>query len=335
MKCYWLFSIVVAALGVPLASGKTELETLRARCAEMERQIRELEQENSKLREMNGMTAKYPVRPMPASTTEAAPAQTSRTADDTAAPKQSATATTYQVRKGDSWERVARQHGITPKALAEMNGATADSILHEGRSIKVPGGTANAAAVPADPAPRATPGRSHKVMAGDTYYAIGKKYNIPVAVLEAANPNIKATALRPGLVIRLDRPTAQTASAANTPSVPRQTPPATPQAPAPQIAPKTTPKTMPATTESPTPRLAAAATAMTEPRLTVSTPPPQTTIKSTSEVRSVPIMESITYADFARRHGTTVQRLNSLNYLNLPETTILARGAELLVPAQP
>jgi hypothetical protein len=46
-------------------------------------------------------------------------------------------------------------------------------------------------------------------------------------------------------------------------------------------------------------------------------------------------MESITYADFARRHGTTVQRLNSLNYLNLPETTILARGAELLVPAQP
>lgn len=341
MKRYWLFSIVVAALSVPLAAGKTELETLRARCAEMERQIRELEQENSKLREMNGMAAKYPVRPAPASTPAAAtkaadqespaprpaqPAAASATAHD-------ATTGAYKVRRGDSWERVARHHGTTPKALAAMNGATADSILHEGRTIKVPtsaSGAPSASSANAGTASPAPAGRTHTVVEGDTYYRIGRKYNIPVASLEAANPTIKATALRPGLVIHLDTPATTPAAAAN-PSSPPPAVASASQTPEKQVAANTAP---PATDPAPS-SPAAAATRITEPRLTVSTPAPQSSVKGSSTVKSVPIMESITYAEFAKQHGTTVQRLNALNYLNLPETTILARGAELLVPAQP
>ncbi|MCF7673957.1 MAG: hypothetical protein K9M97_01330, partial [Akkermansiaceae bacterium] len=42
-----------------------------------------------------------------------------------------------------------------------------------------------------------------------------------------------------------------------------------------------------------------------------------------------------TYGAFAAKHGTTVDRLNKLNYLDLVESTLLAKGSELYVPAQP
>jgi hypothetical protein len=43
----------------------------------------------------------------------------------------------------------------------------------------------------------------------------------------------------------------------------------------------------------------------------------------------------MTYAEFAAQHGTNVARLNELNGLDLTETTVLAKGSELYVPAQP
>ncbi len=43
----------------------------------------------------------------------------------------------------------------------------------------------------------------------------------------------------------------------------------------------------------------------------------------------------MTYGEFATKHGTDAARLNALNGLDLTTATILAKGSELYVPAQP
>ena len=43
----------------------------------------------------------------------------------------------------------------------------------------------------------------------------------------------------------------------------------------------------------------------------------------------------MTYGQFATQHGTDAERLNALNGLDLTTATILAKGSELYVPAQP
>lgn len=56
---------------------------------------------------------------------------------------------------------------------------------------------------------------------------------------------------------------------------------------------------------------------------------------ATQPIRQITIDSEITYGAFAEKHGTSVERLNALNDLNLTSTTILAKGSELFVPAQP
>ena len=43
----------------------------------------------------------------------------------------------------------------------------------------------------------------------------------------------------------------------------------------------------------------------------------------------------MTYGEFASKHGTDTERLNALNGLDLTHATVLAKGSELYVPAQP
>lgn len=63
--------------------------------------------------------------------------------------------------------------------------------------------------------------------------------------------------------------------------------------------------------------------------------PPEETSAPERKIRSVTIEEEMTYAEFAAKHGTTISRLNDLNGLDLTNATVLAKGSELYVPAQP
>ena len=53
------------------------------------------------------------------------------------------------------------------------------------------------------------------------------------------------------------------------------------------------------------------------------------------KIHSITIDGEMTYADFAAKHGTNTERLNELNGLDLANATVLAKGSELYVPAQP
>ena len=54
-----------------------------------------------------------------------------------------------------------------------------------------------------------------------------------------------------------------------------------------------------------------------------------------NKVRTLTVEEETTFEQFAAKHGTTTDRLNELNGLDLAAETVLAKGSELYVPGQP
>jgi LysM repeat protein len=148
------------------------------------------------------------------------------------------------------------------------------------------------------------------VKSGETFYSIARQHGLDASALQAANPSVRATSLRPGQTLQLaprDAASPRVASHESTPPRPAATLPPAP------------------------PRVAAAAKP--------AAPPPQEnssqTVASTPRINSVFITEETDFSAFAAAHGTSTAKLNALNGLNLNPSTVLAKGSELYVPAQP
>ena len=336
MKRHLLLTLLPLIFSTSHGFAKSDLEVLRARCAEQERQIRELEDENAKLRSLHNLSvnsARPKATPGGAAATE--PERNSESSGGTA---------TYLVKRGDSWTRIADKFDTKPATLAQLNGMKETSMIHAGQKLKVPSSNRTAAAAAASkPAPSATPapaapalnGKTHLVKKGETFSSIAKKYGVSSERLIAANPSIKPTAMRPGQTIQLS----QTAAAASPAAIAATKKPSAPAAVTP--APKATPTAKPAVQQ------AAARTTPPSPASLPSTLPaperPATAMAAASPApnptkaryRSVMIDGKTTFGEFATQHGIDVARLNELNALELVETTVLAKGSELYVPAQP
>jgi len=358
MKATLLLVAISWVCGATPLFAKSELETLRSLCAEQERQIRQLEDENAKLRSLDGLTASrtsdkvgHSALPAAASTGGSAPVA----ATASPPPAKPNGKKTYTVLANETLERVSRKVGVTPAALAGMNGLKTTSTLHEGQKLKVPGAStpASTAATPgaalvasATTAPAnasAFTGKTHKLKDDETFTSIGKKYGIPTATLIAANPDVKPSAMRPGQIINLSMPS-QTPGATAKATVPdaNEAPATAPPQDRPAARPlaaatKAPPVPDKAPTLAPAKPLAASTRAPATPSAakTSSTAPAGTTAPAKANVRLVGIDGNTTYGEFAAKHGTTVMRLNELNSLELVESTALAKGSELNVPAQP
>lgn len=62
---------------------------------------------------------------------------------------------------------------------------------------------------------------------------------------------------------------------------------------------------------------------------------PESVEKPRASDHPIRIEKEITYGEFAAQHGTTTRRLDELNGYELDPSTVLARGSELYIPAQP
>lgn len=340
MKPTLLFATLSMMCAMPQAFAASELETLRARCAEQERHIRQLENQLETLKPGSSQRS--------ATVSKTAPVETAGTAN-----------AVHIVRAGECLEGIARRAGCSAAKLAKANGLKSSAVIHPGQKLKLPGVTAQpaAAATPpvmaaSAPAPAASEGKTHKVQAGETYASISRKHRVSINSLVAANPEVKPTALRPGQVIRLSaakpasapiathapepKPANHVASTpkTHTPAATIQDAPATttvmatksPETPTQPVA-KSTPPPAPAATEKP------AETAAATPASQSSQPAPSPNPEK--KIRSVTIEGEMTYGEFAATHGTDTSRLNDLNGLDLTNATVLAKGSELYVPAQP
>jgi LysM repeat protein len=321
MKPTLLFATLSMVLASPTAFAKTELEILRSRCSEQERQIRMLEDENTRLRGDR--------RESPAVAKSSAPSVVAPAAPTSTVPA------TYTVRSGDSFGKIARKVGTSPQKLAKMNGLKTSSIIQPGQRLKVPGSVPVAPRTAEAVASTPKSGGTHKVRAGDTFSSISKKHGMSTAALIAANPRVKPSALRPGQLVNLG---GSAATAASTPvSTPiAHTKAAIEQAPAPMAKAPAIPQNMPVSTAAPAPSPAPAVSA---PAPAPQAPPvaeaPAPSLTPEKKIRPVTIEGEMTYGDFAAKHGTDAERLNALNGLDLTTATVLAKGSELYVPAQP
>lgn len=363
MKATLLFASTLSMLlASPGAQGMTELEALRARCNQQEQQIQNLEKKLGGTQPATAAVAK--------SATPNAPAATG----------------VHVVRSGESLERIARRSGCTASQLAKANGLKTNSIIHPGQKLTVPGAAKSAPAAVAQktqmasqPAPVASKyaGKTHQVRQGETFFSISKRYKMSTNSLMAANPNIKATSLRPGVVLRLSKESAPAAPAAVPASAPvmaaKTSYPEAKSAPAPRPVSelKQVSRTIPVIAETPKGLQRAVSTPAqpkAEPKPVVesqtaahpavptpaaSTEPAPQPVAKTEEpapapapsslstpnpekkVRSVTVDNEMTYGEFATNHGTDTSRLNDLNGLDLTHATVLAKGSELYVPAQP
>lgn len=139
--------------------------------------------------------------------------------------------------------------------------------------------------------------RTHTVASGETFFKISMKYGVSVDELIAANPSVNHKSLRVGQKIKVDRTSTAVSKA-----------PARAPAPAPSLA--------------------------SSPSIPILNNPAPVEKPRTSD-RPILIEKEITYGQFAAKHGTTTRRLDELNGLELDPSTVLAKGSELYIPAQP
>lgn len=298
----WLttFSLLAATP----AFSKTEVETLRSALQERDRQIRQLEEENARLRSLQGDIVKAPVgKTLPVTTP--APAGVSP-----------ASSRVYTIQAGDTLSKIARKTGTSSASLTSLNGIKDPTKLQIGQKLKLPEAPAAApatATAPASAPKPATSGETYIVRKGDTFYSIARKHNLSPDALVAANPSIKPSGLRAGQLIRLHGK-APAATASNNP------------APAPVRKPTETtslPRPEPVASRPATPAPAPAPAPAEAPK------------PATNSIRTVKTDGKMTYGEFATRHNTSIDRLNEINGLNFPQSTVLAEGSELYVNAQP
>jgi membrane-bound lytic murein transglycosylase D len=96
---------------------------------------------------------------------------------------------TYQPRRGDSLESIARKHGLSAAQLREVNGIHARSDrMPELLVVPIDSGAGTFARLPIMyAAPIPSGGRTHVVRPGETPWSIARRYGVPVKELQRWN----------------------------------------------------------------------------------------------------------------------------------------------------
>ena len=313
MKPNLWFTAISLLLAAPSGFAKSELEALRALCSEQERQIRQLAEENGKLRAGVQESAK------PEQGAAAKPVAVEAVPTSTVAPADAGQ--TYVVQAGDSFAKIARRAGSTAQKIADASGLEIDSILHLGQKLTIPAATPPVA-TPAEEVALEAPGKSHTVQAGETFTSIAKKHGVSSAALMAANPTVQATSIRLGQLIRLPESPAEVGQSGNDSNVPSETVPVlqAPEAQAPQVQASEPPPLAPA------PPVAKGAEELK---------PASASAVTRKKYQAVVVERDMTFGEFATLHQTSTERLNELNGLDLSSTTILAKGSEIYLSPKP
>lgn len=293
------------------APASSDVDSLRQRCAEQERQIKVLEKEVDSLNSLLAVKGMAPKAP-------AAKASNS---------------STYIVRSGDSMSKIARNNSVNLDALMKANSGQDPRKLRVGQTLNLPGkvNTTAAAGKEENPAPAPRPvasqSGSYTIQKGDTLFSIARKRNTTVQRIQASNAGLDPARLVVGKRITIPAAGSAVAKQTSTPAAKAPQPRAVAkQAPQPKPQPK--PQAQPTPQPKPQPAVAKAAPA----------PQPQAQVKQVShqpaqpKIRTVTVGQQMTFGAFASQHGADIAQINQLNGLNLTKSTVLAQGSELYVP---
>ncbi|GAB4100404.1 LysM peptidoglycan-binding domain-containing protein [Sinomonas halotolerans] len=132
---------------------------------------------------------------------------------------------TYKIRAGDTLSGISSRLRIPMSSLLSANGLKLTSVIYAGRTLRLPGGTAAAAASAAPraatrtsvqtPAPART--STYTIRPGDTLYGISARLKVPIADLLSANRLSLSSVIYAGRTLKVPG-SSSTASSAVRPS---------------------------------------------------------------------------------------------------------------------
>lgn len=239
----------------------------------------------------------------------------------------------YIVKTGDTVHSIARRFSVSASDIQKWNNITDPTKLGIGDQLVVSASATQAAT------PKKTSSAGYVVAQGDTFYSIARRHKMTLAQLRTMNPDVSTHLIAPGQTLNVSGKVApaKTQTAAKKPVVVVKK--TSKPAPAPVVSTSkktTTPKETVA--KSTPPKRSSSDTQTVSMKATqkpISTPPAPPVVEepeARSSASAIILTEVITFDAFANKHNTSTDQLNALNGWNLPKSTVLARGSEIIVP---
>lgn len=234
----------------------------------------------------------------------------------------------HSVRQGETLHSIARRNGVSVSSLIKWNNITDPAKLKVGEEIIISEPLSTPIPTPSsvkNPSSSAR-GSSYVIANGDTFYSIARRHRMDLSELRALNPNVNIHLLSPGKKLRISGDSAVDPRPLKKPEPEKDLKTQV-------IQPALESPTQAGTSESivnpeePTIHKQSPALPKNLPQ-----PPVIEDRDISSTTRSIILTDVITFEAFASRHNTNTKLLNTLNGWNLPKTTILAGGSEILVP---
>ena len=243
----------------------------------------------------------------------------------------STTIGSHSVRQGETLHSIARRNGVSVSSIIKWNNITDPAKLKVGEEIIISEPPSTPIPTPSsDKNPSSSAGRSDYVIAnGDTFYSIARRHRMDLSELRALNPNVNIHLLSPGKKLRISGDSAVDPRPLKKPEVLVLEKDIKTQV----IQPTLESPTQAGTSEgivNPAERTIHKQSPASPKNLPQ--PPVIEDRDISSTTRSIILTDVITFEAFASRHNTNTKLLNTLNGWNLPKTTILAGGSEILVP---
>ena len=222
----------------------------------------------------------------------------------------------YSVRQGETLHSIARRNGVSVSSIIKWNKITDPAKLKVGEKIIISELLPSPISVPSPDRISSAGSADYVIASGDTFYSIARRHKMDLSELRALNPNVNIHLLSPGKKLRVSGETLLDSRPAKRQEV--------------LVAEKDVKSKIdqPAL-ESPT-RAEALKSIVASKNLPQ--PPMIEDRNISSTTTSIILTDVITFEAFASRHNTNTKLLNALNGWNLPRTTILAGGSEILVP---
>ena len=222
----------------------------------------------------------------------------------------------YSVRQGETLHSIARRNGVSVSSIIKWNKITDPAKLKVGEKIIISELLHSPISVPSPDRISSAGSADYVIASGDTFYSIARRHKMDLSELRALNPNVNIHLLSPGKKLRVSGETPLDSRPAKRQEV--------------LVAEKDVKSKIdqPAL-ESPTRAEALKSIVASKNR---PQPPMIEDRNISSTTTSIILTDVITFEAFASRHSTNTKLLNALNGWNLPRTTILAGGSEILVP---
>lgn len=114
----------------------------------------------------------------------------------TPAPTPPTTTVRYTVKRGDTLYAIARRYGVTVSQLASANKISNVNLIRVGQVLVIPGKSGGTTTPPPT-----TTTRRYTVKAGDTLYAISRRYGVSIQRIASANSISNPNLIRVGQVL--------------------------------------------------------------------------------------------------------------------------------------